>query len=55
MHKPLLFLSSVTWVLFIFILWAAFDSNPFIIIGLGVIPLGLFIAAIVIMMKRAIS
>lgn len=55
MHKPLLFLAALTWAIFIFILWAAFDKNPFIVIGLGIIPMGIFISGIVMMMKRAVS
>lgn len=55
MHKPLLFLASITWAIFIFILWAAFDKNPFIVLGLGIIPIGIFISAVVIMMKRAVT
>lgn len=53
-HKPLLFFAAITWAIFIFILWAAFDKNPFIVVGLGIIPVGLFVSGTVMLMKRAI-
>ena len=55
MHKTLLTLASIMWGLFIFILFCAFEQNPYILIALGVLPFGLFVAGVVLMMKRAVS
>ena len=55
MHKTLLTLAALTWAVFIFILWAVFDKNPFIPIGLGIIPMGLFVAGVVLLTKRTLA
>lgn len=55
MHKSLLTLAALTWALFIFILFCAFEQNPYILIALGILPFGLFVAGVVLMMKRAVS
>lgn len=55
MYKGLLGTAVLMWAIFIYLLWVVFDRNPFIILALGIIPIGFFVAGIVTLMKRVIS